>query len=215
MLTGVGRWKPGRAELAALGRRDPALGEVLGRLEAFPGFPGPEQARLSSYAYLARSIVFQQLSGRAAATIWRRLEAVGGGRLPAPRELLELPDERVRAAGVSRPKLAALRSLAGAIEAGELKPTGLARLPDEKVIEALVRVRGIGTWTAQMFLIFKLGRPDVLPCTDLGVQEGLRRLDGLHERPSPAEVEARGACWRPLASVAAWTLWRLAEAPQD
>jgi DNA-3-methyladenine glycosylase II len=186
----------------------------MGRLEAFPGFPGPEQARVSNYAYLARAIVYQQLSGRAAGTIWRRVEVIGGGRVPRPALLLELPESRLRGAGVSGPKIAALRSLATAIESGELRPAGLARLTDQAVIDALVPVRGIGVWTAQMFLLFKLGRPDVLPTTDLGVQEGLRRLDGLDERPSPLEVAERGACWRPLASVAAWTLWRLAESPE-
>ncbi len=183
----------------------------MARLPAFPGFPGPDQARLSRYAYLARSIVYQQLSGKAAATIWRRAAALGSRGFPAPPQLLELSDEALRGAGLSGGKVAALRSLAEHVASGRLSLGGLARRPDDAVVEHLVQVRGIGEWTAQMFLIFKLGRLDVLPCADLGVQEGLRRLDGLVERPRPDELLARGAPWRPLASVAAWTLWRLAD----
>lgn len=203
--------RPSPAQLRALARRDPALGAAMRAVPAFPGFPGAEQARLSNWAYLARSIVYQQLSGRAAATIWGRVERLGGPRFPRAPVLLALPDEALRAAGLSRSKVAALRSLAEHVESGELRLVGLSRLPDEAVIEQLVRVRGIGTWTAQMFLLFKLGRLDVLPTTDLGVQEGLRRLDGLSERPRPDEVLERAAPWRPLASVAAWVLWRLTE----
>ena len=202
---------PSRAQLAALARRDPLLGAAIARLPRFPGFPAAEQARLSHYAYLARAIVYQQLSGKAAATIWKRAVALGGRSFPDPKRMSALTDESLRGAGLSRAKVAALRGLAQAVDSKSVYLAGLGRHPDERVVEELVALRGIGEWTAQMFLIFKLGRLDVLPTTDLGVQEGLRRLDGRTERPTPQEVRERGQCWQPLSSVAAWTLWRLAD----
>lgn len=205
------RHAPTRAQLAALARRDPALGKALRRVPSFPGFPTSDQARLSNYAYLARAIVYQQLSGKAAATIWKRAAALGGRSFPDPKRMAQLTDEDLRGAGLSRGKVAALRGLAHAVEQKHIRLAGLARHPDERIVEELVALRGIGEWTAQMFLIFKLGRLDVLPATDLGVQEGLRRLDGLAERPTAQELRERGRCWQPLSSVAAWTLWRLTD----
>jgi DNA-3-methyladenine glycosylase II len=117
----------------------------------------------------------------------------------------------LRGAGLSRNKLASLQDLAARIADGRLELARLGRRSDERVVEALVPVRGIGLWSAQMFLLFRLGRLDVLPATDLGVQEGLRLLDARPERPTPREVEARAAPWRPLASVASWFLWRLVD----
>jgi DNA-3-methyladenine glycosylase II len=207
--------RPTRSELAALARRDPALGNAMRLVPPFPGFPGPDQARLSNWAYLARSIVYQQLAARAAATIFGRVQRLGGRRFPTPEQFLALDDADLRAAGLSRSKMMALRSLAEHIESGELRLTALARRSDEDIVAELVRVRGIGPWTAQMFLLFKLGRLDVLPITDLGVQEGLRRVDGLEERPAPTHVAARGAVWSPLSSVAVWVLWRVLELPPD
>ncbi|MBI1382621.1 MAG: DNA-3-methyladenine glycosylase 2 family protein [Planctomycetaceae bacterium] len=205
------RHAPTRAQLAALARRDPALGDAIRRVPSFPGFPTSDQARLSNYAYLARAIVYQQLSGKAAATIWKRAVALGGRSFPDPRRMAQLTDEDLRGAGLSRAKVAALRGLAHAVEGKQIRLAGLARHPDGRIVEELVALRGIGEWTAQMFLIFKLGRLDVLPATDLGVQEGLRRLDGLPERPTAQELRERGRCWQPLSSVAAWTLWRLTD----
>jgi 3-methyladenine DNA glycosylase/8-oxoguanine DNA glycosylase len=179
----------------------------------YPGFPqrgvpGSE----SHYAYLARSILYQQLAGKAAATIHGRVCALTPGpRFPRPPELLRISEKRLRSAGLSGNKLASLRDLAGRVERGALKLSHIARLGDERIIERLVEVRGIGVWTVQMFLMFRLGRLDVMPTGDLGVQEGLRRLDGLHERPGPATVLARSEVWAPLRTVAAWTLWRLAD----
>jgi 3-methyladenine DNA glycosylase/8-oxoguanine DNA glycosylase len=117
----------------------------------------------------------------------------------------------MRGAGLSRAKLTAVRDLADRAESGALRLQGLGRLPDDAILERLVQVRGIGPWTAQMFLMFKLGRLDVLPVGDLGVQEGLRILDGRKERPGPVEVEERGAVWAPLRSVATWIMWRLVD----
>ena len=203
--------KPSAAELRALARRDPSLGAALRRVPPFPGFPEGAPAQRTHFHALARAIVYQQLAGKADATIHRRLCALASGRgFPRPAEVLALSDAQLRGAGLSRNKTAALRDLARRVDSGELRLASLGRRSDAQVVEALVQVRGIGVWSAQMFLIFRLGRLDVLPTTDLGVQEGLRRLDGLAERPRPAEVERRGAIWRPLASVASWVLWRLA-----
>ena len=203
---------PTRAQLAALKRRDPRLARAMSGCERFPGFPSPAQRRVTHYAYLARAILFQQLTSKAATTIHRRACALTpGATFPSAEELGHVPDAALRAAGVSGSKVASLRDLGARVLDGRLVLRGIGRLPDEQITERLVQVRGIGVWSAQMFLLFKLGRLDVLPATDLGVQEGLRRLDGLEQRPGPRELAERGECWRPLASVAAWTLWRLLE----
>ena len=123
----------------------------------------------------------------------------------------ELSDAALRGCGLSAAKLRAVRDLCARIESKSLPMARLARMDDERVIEELIEVRGIGRWSAQMFLMFRLGRLDVMAEGDLGLQEGLRRLDGLAERPKPAELLARSEVWRPLRSVAAWTLWRLLE----
>jgi len=205
--------KPTPAELRALARRDPKLARAWRTLPPFPGFPlrGHPRQR-SHYAALTSAIVYQQLSTKAAETIWNRVCALDpSARFPEPERLLVQPDTSLRAAGLSRAKVAALRDLCQRIEDGRLALARLARLSDERVIEELVEVRGIGRWSAQMFLIFRLGRIDVLAEGDLGVQEGLRLLDGLDERPSPQEVLQRARSWSPLASVGCWYMWRLVE----
>jgi len=186
------------------------------RTAPYPGFPEPSRARGEShFGALGRAILYQQLATQAAATIFRRVRALTPGpRFPRPEQLLALPDGVLRGAGVSGAKQAALRDLAEHVLDGRLRLASLARRSDDEIIEAIVQVRGLGVWSAQMFLMFRLGRLDVLPATDLGIQEGLRRLDGASERPRPAEVLKRGACWAPLRSVAAWTLWRLTEEPR-
>ncbi len=205
--------RPSPADLRRLCRADPVLGRAVRRVAPYPGFPRPGRARREThYEALARAIVFQQLAGKAAATIHGRACALSGGRrFPDPECLLALPVRSLRGAGLSRPKQAALRDLASRVHDGRLRLHGIGRRTDAEIIEHLVTVRGIGVWSAQMFLIFRLGRLDVMPCGDLGVQEGLRRLDGLAERPGPKEVEARAARWAPLRTVAAWTLWRLTD----
>lgn len=204
--------KPTARQLRELASADPALGRAMQRLAPFPGFPEPDHKCRPHFHALARAIIFQQLAGKAAETIHGRVVALTpGASFPTPREVLELPDERLRGAGLSRNKLLALRDLANKVHSGELDLARIARRGDQHVIDALVTVRGIGEWSAQMFLMFRLGRLDVMPCADLGIQEGLRRLDGLAERPKPKEVLARSTPWRPLASVASWYLWRLAE----
>ncbi len=205
--------KPTSAALRDLARRDPVLGRAMKKLAPFPGFPDAAQrGQRTHFHALARAIIYQQLAGAAAKTIHDRVVALTPGtRFPKPAELLALPEAQMRGAGLSRNKLAALRDLATRIESGALVLQSIARRDDDAVIEALTEVFGIGPWSAQMFLMFRLGRLDVMPATDLGVQEGLRRLDGLAERPTPAQVLARGEAWRPLRSVASWYMWRLTD----
>jgi 3-methyladenine DNA glycosylase/8-oxoguanine DNA glycosylase len=207
--------RPTPAQLAALARRDPILAAARRRVADFPDFPGagPPEVR-THFDSLARSIIHQQVSTRAAETIWGRVCAITPGRgLGTPPRLLELELDVLRGAGLSRNKLLALRDLATRIVEGELKLQGLHRKTDEQVIEELIQVRGVGEWTAQMFLLFRLGRADVMAPGDMGLQEGMRRLDGLEERPSAAALAARSEAWRPLRSVASWVLWRLLEEP--
>ncbi|MCP3914249.1 MAG: DNA-3-methyladenine glycosylase 2 family protein [bacterium] len=204
--------RPTPAQLRALARRDPVLGTALKRVPRYPGFPNRDQPYRTHYQALARSITSQQLSTKAARTIHDRVCALTPGRsFPRPPELLELTDGALRGAGLSQGKLLALRDLATRIEDGSLRLAPIGRKGDEDVIEALTRVRGIGVWTAQMFLMFRLGRLDVMAGGDLGLQEGLRRLDGLDERPGPAELLERAEVWAPLRSVASWVLWRILE----
>jgi DNA-3-methyladenine glycosylase II len=204
--------KPTRRELQALARRDPRLAGALRRLAPFPGFPDPIERRRSHYGALARAIVYQQLAGAAAATIHARVCALTPGpHFPTPGELLSLDAQALRGAGLSQNKLAALRDLAEHVVERRLVLASLARKDDQEIVERLSEVRGIGTWTAQMFLLFRLGRLDVIAPGDLGVQEGIRLLDALERRPTPREVEARAERWRPLRSVGCWMMWRLVE----
>ena len=203
--------RPTKAQMAALKRRDPVLGARIKHLPSFPNFP-VGVLRGPYFHVLARSIVYQQLATRAAATIYGRVRKLGPGpRFPTPAQMLALSDEELRGAGLSGNKAKALRDLASKIVSGELRLKGIARQEDEEVIRLLSTVWGIGEWTAQMFLIFKLGRLDIMPAGDLGVQNGLRILDGLDGRPSPDTLLLRAEVWRPLRSVAAWYLWRLTD----
>jgi 3-methyladenine DNA glycosylase/8-oxoguanine DNA glycosylase len=174
--------------------------------------PAGGAARGTHWEALSRAIVYQQLAGAAAATIHGRVRALTpGSRFPRPDELLALSTEELRGAGLSGAKLASLRDLAERIGDGRLVLRSIGRLADDAIVERLITVRGIGVWSAQMFLMFRLGRLDVMPSGDLGVREGVRLLDGLAERPTPRQVEERGACWAPLRSVGAWYMWRLVE----
>jgi 3-methyladenine DNA glycosylase/8-oxoguanine DNA glycosylase len=205
--------KPTPEELRALARRDRKLGAWLSKLPPFPGFPDRKNERQrTSWGSLSSAIVYQQLHGKAAATIHARVCALTPGRgFPKPAELLALEDRRLRAAGLSRQKLLALRDLALRIEDGRLDLLRITRATDEEIVERLTEVRGIGPWSARMFLLFRLGRLDVLAETDFGVQEGVRILDGRRRRPKPREVIERAEIWRPLSSVGCWAMWRLVE----
>jgi len=203
--------KPTSSQLRALAKRDPALGDAMKRVPNFPGFPRGV-LRGTHFHALARSIIFQQLATAAASTIYARVRDLTPGRdFPKPTEFLSMPEPVLRSAGLSRSKLKAIRDLAAKSESGEVNLRVLGRYEDEEVVSRLTEVWGIGEWTAQMFLIFKLGRLDVMAPTDLGLQEGMKVLDGLDERPSAADLADRAEVWKPLRSVAAWTLWRLLE----
>ncbi len=166
---------------------------------------------LEPFPYLARVIVFQQLSTGAATTIHGRFAAQFRGGVPTPRAVLALADEDFRAAGVSSQKMRYLRDLAAHARDGALPLDDLPDMADDEVIATLTRVKGIGRWTAQMYLIFRLGRLDVLPELDLGVQKGLQRAHALRRRPTPKRLAALAACWAPYRSVGAWYCWRALE----
>jgi DNA-3-methyladenine glycosylase II len=166
------------------------------------------------YSGLVDAIVSQQLSPKAAATIFGRVRALGlddQGRL-APAKLLATPEARLREAGLSGSKVSFIRDLSGRVHRGELALDALEARGDDEVIAELCQVKGIGRWTAEMFLIFRLGRPDVLPVGDLGVQKGFVKLFGLRKMPPPPErMEKLSRPFRPYRSVACWYLWRLNE----
>ena len=203
--------KPTPGQIRSLARRDPALGKVMKDLPPFPGIP--VEPRRPYFHTLARTIIYQQLATAAASTIHDRVKALSPSprRFPTATEFLALGEEDLRGAGLSRNKLRAVRDLAGKVDSGELKLRSLSRLPDEEVERRLMAVWGIGRWSAQMFLLFHLGRMDIFAPGDLGLQEGIRILDGLKERPTPAEAEERAEVWAPLRSVASWYLWRLTD----
>lgn len=216
-MTGTGVGADGRTvdpivATAHLCSIDARFGAKIRELPPCPAFPG-SYARISDFQYLVRAIVFQQIAGGAARAIFGRVKTLGAeGRFPKPGEVLELSDEALQGAGLSRNKIRAVRSLASEIAERRLRLRTIRRRPDDEVIDSLTTVWGIGEWTAQIFLMFKLGRPDVMPSGDLGVQEGLRRLDGLDERPGPAAVLERAESWKPIRSVASWYLWRMTDA---
>lgn len=193
-----------------LSQADPDMGHLIMRVGAFTLRPEPTQ---SLFASLVRSIVYQQLTGKAAATILGRVNRLfAPRRFPAPRDLLEIPPERLRAAGLSANKTAALRDLASKTLDGTLPSLPrVRRMEDEEIIERLTAVRGIGRWTAEMLLIFKLGRPDVLPLGDLGVRKGYAMTFNMRKLPQPITMSRRGERWRPYRSVASWYLWRALE----
>ena len=187
---------------------DPVLAAVIDRVGPCRLEPRREGTHFDA---LVRSIVYQQLSGKAASTILGRVHALYGNRSPTPAELLTTPDETLRAAGLSRQKLAYLKDLAVKVQNGDvpLASDAIDHLSDDEIIERLVRVKGIGRWTVHMFLLFRLGRPDVLPELDLGIQNAIRRAYRLRKQPGPKDVLRIGRKWTPHASVASWYLWRL------
>lgn len=167
---------------------------------------------LSHFESVARSIVYQQLSNKAAATIYGRVEGLFGGKRPDAKALLALHDDKLRSAGLSRQKTLYLKDLATRVTAGEVPIDSLHEMDDADVIAHLTRVKGIGRWTAQMFLMFRLGRPDVLPELDLGVQKAVQRAYRLRKLPTPERLQKIGAKWAPWRSVASWYLWRSIDA---
>jgi DNA-3-methyladenine glycosylase II len=198
-----------RKGIAHLSAADPVLARLIAEAGPLPntreGRPDPDD----HYGALVRAIVGQQLSVLAARAIYGRLTARFGGRPPTPAEILaDDPDELRAAAGLSRAKVGFLRSLAEHVISGELELQRLDDLPDEEVIAELVAVKGLGTWSAHMFLMFQLERPDVLAVGDLGIRRAIERAYGLEAMPTPAEIEKLAEPWRPYRTLACRYLWR-------
>jgi DNA-3-methyladenine glycosylase II len=189
---------------------DPRLGELIARAGAFTMRPAPTQ---SMFGALAESIIYQQLSGRAAETILRRVVALyRPRRFPRPVDILETPSERLRAAGLSTAKTEAIKDLAARTLDGTVPSLlRVRRISDEEIIERLTTVRGVGRWTVEMLLLFRLGRPDVLPLGDLGVRKGFARTFDRRALRDPLVLRRRAERWRPYRSVASWYLWRALE----
>ena len=193
-----------RQAIIHLKQADPVLCEIIERV-------GPYRIQHTEpdFETVARSIVFQQLSGSSARAIFGRLkEALGSDARMAPEGILSLPLADARDAGLSQQKVNYLRDLAKKTQTGVIDFARLPRLSDEQVIEHLTVVKGVGVWTAQMFLMFALRRPDVLATGDLGVRSAIRKAYRLRSLPAPVRVEKLGAKWRPYRSVACWYLWR-------
>ncbi|MGV3709536.1 MAG: DNA-3-methyladenine glycosylase family protein [Gemmatimonas sp.] len=190
-----------------LSAADPKLARVIsvvGPCTMIPRVDG------SHFDHLTRNIVFQQLSGAAASTIHGRfVERIGQGKSPTPDQLLSHGDETLRACGLSTAKVAAIRDLARHVSDNRLPLDRIDGMDDQEVIDALVQVRGIGVWTAQMFLMFRLGRPDVLPVLDLGVRKGAQKIYRMRKLPEAARLEKTAKTWRPWRSVASWYCWRV------
>lgn len=194
---------PPRAARAAINRltaQDPDLAGIERRAG-----PLPWRTRPAGFPGLLQAIVGQQISNQAAAAIWGRVRAVPGALDPAG--LLALPEETLRAAGLSRPKVAHARALAAAFRERTLDQARLARLDDAAAIAAIASVRGLGPWTAEVYLLFALGRPDVFPAADLALAAAAADLKGLPARPKPAELRALAEQWRPARGLAARLLW--------
>jgi len=201
----------GRKATAHLKKVDPVLGQVIKTVGSYKGWPPSTGTHFEA---VCRSIVFQQLSGAAAGTIHGRFQGLYGGRTPLPAELASTSDEHLRSIGLSRQKSAYLKDLGSRVALGELPIETLHELGDEDIISALTQVKGIGRWTAQMFLMFRLGRPDVLPDLDLGVQKGIQRAYRLRKLPTPERVKKIGAKWAPYRTVGSWYMWRLLDTPK-
>jgi DNA-3-methyladenine glycosylase II len=165
-------------------------------------------SRPDAYQALAWAIVGQQLSTRAAASIWNRITELFDGRTPSPVQLLAIDPDRLREAGLSRPKVGFLKDLAERVEDGRLDLPRLQHLPDEDVVAELIEIKGIGRWTAEMFLIFHLGRPDVVSIGDLGIRRAVQRAYGMDELPDPTRMERISEPWRPHRTLACLYLWR-------
>lgn len=193
--------------VAHLRKVDPVLRDVIAKV-------GPCRLRPmtdgSHFEFIARAIIYQQLSTKAAATIHGRVQALCGGALSAD-PLSRLSDESLRGAGLSRQKLGYLRDLAARAADGTVDTVRLPDLPDEDVIRQLVQVKGVGVWTAQMFLMFRLGRPDILPVLDLGIRKGVQRAYRLRKLPDAKRIEKIAASWAPYRTVGSWYMWRVLE----
>ncbi len=199
---GTPDWKPATRHLRAA---DPVLARVI---EAIGPCTARPDAGQGPFASLVEAILYQQLATKAAASIHARLLVQLGSRRPRPEHLLAQSDDALRSAGLSRQKIGYLRDLATRAHSGSLRLTGLARRDDEAVIAALTVVKGVGRWTAEMFLIGRLGRPDVLPVDDYGIQKAMQLAYRMRSLPKPVRMRAVAEPWRPFRTVACWYLWR-------
>lgn len=195
-------WRPALRHLRAA---DPVLARVMDAVGPCTARPEPGQG---PFASLVEAILYQQLATKAAATIHARLLTQLGTRRPRPEHILAQSDDALRAVGLSRQKLGYLRDLAARAQSGSLRLRGLARRDDEAVIAALTVVKGVGRWTAEMFLIGRLGRPDVLPVDDYGIRKAMQLAYRMRSLPKPTRMRAVAEPWRPFRSVACWYLWR-------
>ena len=186
-------------------KADPTLGRIIKKV-------GPCKlhavAPRDPFEALAMSIASQQLSTKAADTIFRRFcDLFPPDRKPTPERVMTMTDEEIRACGFSRPKVGFIKDLAGHVLDGRLDLAGLKKHPDDEVMRQLVAVKGIGRWTAEIFLMFRLGRPDILPADDLGLMNAVHRAYKLRKRPDAKRLRKLGETWKPHRSVAAWYLW--------
>ena len=195
-----------------LSRVDRHLARVIRRVGIFPT---KKQKPQHPFASLLQAIVYQQLAGKAAATIFGRVKALGASGFPTPDEILLLDETKLRGAGLSRQKIAAVKDLAAKTLDGTVPPLNkLRRMSEVEIHERLVQVRGIGEWSVQMFLMSRLGRPDVLPIHDLGIRKGFQIVYGHEDVPKPQFILEHGERWRPYRSIASWYLWRAADEKQ-
>ncbi len=189
-------------------RRDPVLAPVIRKFNERRLIDSPP---VDPFSALVRTIVGQQLSTKAAATIHRRLLELIPGGVATPDALNALHDDQLRKVGLSRQKSAYVRDLSAKAASGELPLDRLATMTDDDVIETITRVKGLGRWSAEMFLMFRLRRPDVLPVDDLGIVNAIHRLYKLRKRPDANRIRRIGEAWRPYRTVACWYLWRSLE----
>lgn len=200
-----------RSAVRHLQRSDPVLAEVIAR-------HGPHRFELrtggSHFDAIARAIVSQQLSVKAASTIHARFRALYDGAGGTPDSVARIPETRLREAGLSWQKIGYIQDLARRVATGELELDRIDEMSDDELITRLTAVKGVGSWTAQMFLMFRLGRPDVLPVLDLGIQRAVQRAYGLRKRPTVARLEKIARSWAPYRTIACWYLWRSLDQPE-
>lgn len=191
-----------RKAIDHLRKADPVMAAIIKRIGPCRIEYGPPE-----FHSLAEAIVYQQLNGTAALTIFSRFAALAGNPL-TPAGILKLTAEQMRSVGLSKQKSSYLRDMAERATAGQLDFSKLHELPDEEVIKHLTQVKGVGVWTAQMFLMFTLKRPNILPTGDFGVQMAMKKLYNKRKVPRPAQMEKIAKCWEPYRSIACWYLWK-------
>jgi DNA-3-methyladenine glycosylase II len=190
-------------------RADLKLARVIRRIGSFPTKKRKSQ---HPFASLLQAIVYQQIAGKAAEAIFGRVKALGANGFPTPEEILRVRKTKLRRAGLSRQKIAAVKDLAAKTLDGTVPPLAkIRRMSEEEIHERLTRVHGIGEWSVQMFLMSRLGRPDILPANDLGIRKGFQIVYGHESVPKPQMILEHGERWRPYRSIASWYLWRAAD----